>query len=180
MRNARLDEFQAGIKILFCQQSLYSQGYGLPSGHEWLWELDRKEVRTQKNWCLWTVVLQKTPESPLARKEVKPVNLKGNQPWILGRTDAEAEAPVFWSMQTADSLEKSLMLGKIEGTRRRRYQRTIWLDGIIDAMDMNLGKLWELVRNRDIWCAAVHGAANSQTQLSDWTMKERLRDSKLK
>ena len=70
-------------------------------------------------------------------------------------------------MQTADSLEKSLMLGKIEGTRRRRYQRTIWLDGIIDAMDMNLGKLWELVRNRDICCAAVHGAANSQTQLSD-------------
>ena len=59
------------------------------------------------------------------------------------------------------------MLGKIEGTRRRRYQRTIWLDGIIDAMDMNLGKLWELVRNRDICCAAVHGAANSQTQLSD-------------
>ena len=70
-------------------------------------------------------------------------------------------------MQTADSLEKSLMLGKIEGTWRRRYQRTIWLDGIIDAMDMNLGKLWELVRNRDICCAAVHGAANSQTQLSD-------------
>ena len=75
----------------------YSQGSGLPSGHVQLRELGHKEGRAPKNWCLWTVVLQKTPESPLARKEVKPVNLKGNQPWILiGRTYAEAEAPIFW------------------------------------------------------------------------------------
>ena len=76
----------------------YGQGYGLPSGHMWLWELDHKEGRTPKNWYLWTVVLEKTPESPLDSKEIKPVKLKGDQPWIFtGRTDAEVEAPVFWS-----------------------------------------------------------------------------------
>ena len=75
----------------------YSQGYGLPSGHVQLWELDHKEGRMPKNWCLWTVVLEKTPESPLNSKEIKPVNLKEDQPWIFtGRNDAEAEAPVFW------------------------------------------------------------------------------------
>ena len=77
---------------------LYSQGYALPSGRIWLWELDHKEGRTPKNQCLWTVVLRKTPESPLDSKEIKLVNIKGNQSWIFtGRTDAEAEAPVFWS-----------------------------------------------------------------------------------
>ena len=79
-------------------RSPYGQGYGLPSGHVWLWELDRKEGRTPKNWCLWTVVLKKTPESPLDSKESKTVNLKGDQSWIFtGRIDAETEAPVFWS-----------------------------------------------------------------------------------
>ena len=82
----------------FANKGLYSQGYGLPSGHVWLWELDRKEGRMPKNQCLRTVMLEKTPESPLHSKEIKPVNLKGNQPWILiGWTDAEAEAPVLWS-----------------------------------------------------------------------------------
>ena len=76
----------------------YSQGYGLPSGHIQLWELDRKEVIAPKNWCLWTVVLENTPESPLDSKKIKPFNLKGDQPWIFtGRTDVESEAPVFWS-----------------------------------------------------------------------------------
>ena len=103
----------------------YSQGYGLHSGHLWLWELDCREGRTPKNWCLWTVVLEKTPESPSDSKEIKPVNLKGKQPWILiGRTDAEAEALVIEHlMWTANSLEKSLMLGKFEGGRKRGHQR---------------------------------------------------------
>ena len=79
-------------------KGLYSQGYGLPSGHIQLWELDYKGGRTSKNWCLWTVVLEKTPESPLDSKVIKPVNLKGDQPWIFtGKTDVEAEVPVFWS-----------------------------------------------------------------------------------
>ena len=79
---------------------LYSQGHSLPSGHVWLWELDCKEGRTPKNWCLQTMVLEKTSESPLDRKKIKPVNLRGDQPWIFtGRTDAEAEAPIFWSSE---------------------------------------------------------------------------------
>ena len=83
----------------------YSLGYGLPSGHLWLWELDCKEGRAPKNWCLRTVVLEKTPETPLVSKEIKPVNLKGNQPWLLfGRTDAEAEAPLFRSPDTNSQL----------------------------------------------------------------------------
>ena len=119
------------------------------------------------------LVLEKTPASPLDSKDIKPVNLKGNQPWILiGRTDAAAETPVFWSPdvnRTAESLEKTLMLGKIEGRRRRGQQRVKWLDGITDAKDMNLGKLWEMVRDREAQHAAVHRAAKSQTRLGDRT-----------
>ena len=100
----------------------YSQSYGLPSGHVRFWELDRKEGRTPKNWCLRTVVLEKTPESSLHCKEVKPVNLKGNKPWILvGRTDAEAEAPVFWSSDANSWLiGKVLDAGKDWGQKEKR------------------------------------------------------------
>ena len=84
-------------------KGLHSQGYGLPSGHVWLWELDCKEGRTPKNWCLWTMVLEKTPGIPLDNKEIKPVNLKGDQPWIFtGITDAEA--PVFWTSDVSGQL----------------------------------------------------------------------------
>ena len=90
-------------------KGLYSQGYGLPNGHVQLRELDRKEGGAPKNWCLLTVVLEKTPESPLYSKEIKPVNLKGDQPWIFsGMTDAEAETPVFWSSDT-----NSWLIGKV-------------------------------------------------------------------
>ena len=93
----------------FADKGPYSQGHSLPSGHIWLWELDPKEDKMPKNWCLWTVVLEKTPESLLDSKEIKPVNLKGTQPWILiGRIDTEAEAGHL--MQTANLLEKSPML----------------------------------------------------------------------
>ena len=101
-------------------KGLYSQSYGLPNGHIQVWKLDCKEGRMPKNWCLWTLVPDKTPESPLDSKEIKPVNLKGNQPWILiGRADAEAEAPVFWSPDGNNWLIGQIPdAGKIEGRRR--------------------------------------------------------------
>ena len=131
-------------------------------------ELDCKGSGDPKNWCLRTMVLEKIPESPLDCKDIKPVNLKGNQPWVLiGRTDAEVEIPVFWSSDTNSwFLGESLMLGKIERRRRRGCQRIRRLDGITNAM--NSGKLWEMVRDGQAWNAAVHGVSKSWAWLGDW------------
>ena len=125
-----------------------------------------------KNLCLQTAVLGKTLESHLDSKEIKLVNLKGNQPWIVsGRTDAEP--PVFESPDVNRQLiGKSLMLGKIECRRRRGRQRMRWLGGLTDAKNMNLGKLWEMVRDREAWGVAVHEVAKSKTWLGNWTNKQ--------
>ena len=111
-----------------------------------MWELDHEESWAPKNWCFQIVVLENALQSPLDCKEIKPVNPKGNQPWIFtGRTDAEAETPFGHLMWRADSLEKTLMLGKIEGKRKRGQQRMRWVIGITDSMNMNLSKLLHMV-----------------------------------
>ena len=140
----------------------------------WMWELDYKEGWMPKNWCFWTVVLEKTLESPLDCKEIKPVNSKGNQSWIfIGRTDAEAEAPILWPPD-AKTLFFSLT-GKDPdaGKDWRQEDKGITEDMMAGWhhwwMDMSLSKLQEMVKDREACHVAVHGVTNSQTQLSNWT-----------
>ena len=141
------------------------------SGHVWMWELDCEEGWALKNWCFWTMVLEKILESPLDCKGTQQVHPKGDQSCVFfGRTDVEAETPILWPPHVKSwHIGKGPDAGKDWSQEERGWQWMRWLEGITDSMAMSLSKLQELVTDREVLRAVIHGVAKSRTRLSDWT-----------
>ena len=152
----------------FADKDPSSQSYGISSSHEWILDLDHKESWVLKNWCFWTVVLEKTLESPLDCKEIRTFNPKGDQSCIfIGRTDAEAETPILWPPDAKNWLiGKDGNAVKDEGRRRSGRQRMRWLDSITSTMDTSLNELRELVMDREVACCSPRGRKELNT--AEW------------
>ena len=155
----------------FTAKGPYSQSYGFSSGHVQMSELDHREGWALKNLCFWTMVLEKTLESPSDCKKIKPVHpMEINPEYSLEVLLMKLKLQYFGHlMWRADSLEKILNLGKIEGSRRWRWQRMRWMGNTTNSMDMNLGKLWKIEKDREAWHAVIYWVTKHQTLLSNWT-----------